>query len=150
MLMFDCISFFNILSELIDYWVYDWFAGNSSVLCNQTNYGGHYSHPSAIRLLLRWRLEVFTRLFCYRKSSIKPCGGWGGLFISSPFEGEFNRDRGLIWVGSWGKGGLFNLDTMMVSVLHKELEYKEEKLKYKNVEVTQPRIRIKSKLPVSK
>ena len=55
----------------------------------------------------------------YRKSSIK---SRGGLFISSPFEGELNRD-----------GGLFNLETTMVSVLHKELEYKVEKLKYKKV-----------------
>ena len=30
-----------------------------------------------------------------------------------------------------GGGGLFNLETTMVSVLHKELECKEEKLKYK-------------------
>ena len=29
----------------------------------------------------------------------------------------------------------------MVSVLHKELEYKVERLKYKKLEVTQPRIR---------
>ena len=36
----------------------------------------------------------------------------------------------------------------MVSVLHKELEYKVEKLKYKRLEVMQPRIRIKSELPV--
>ena len=58
----------------------------------------------------------------YRKSSIKPPEG---LFISSPFE--------------WGAGGgglmdalgLFSLETTMVSVLHKELEYKVEKLKYK-------------------
>ena len=28
-------------------------------------------------------------------------------------------------------GGLFNLEKTMVSVLHKELEYKVEKLKYK-------------------
>ena len=35
------------------------------------------------------------------------------------------------WVG--GVGGLFNLEKMMVLVLHKELEYKVEKLKYKNV-----------------
>ena len=28
-------------------------------------------------------------------------------------------------------GGLFNLETTIVSVLHKELEYKVEKLKYK-------------------
>ena len=45
-----------------------------------------------------------------------------GLFISSPFEGRLNRD-----------GGLFNLEMTMVSVLHKELEYKVEKLKYKKL-----------------
>ena len=71
-------------------------------------------------------------------------GGGGGAYL---FQAHL---RGSLIVGSWGKGGLFNLDTMMVSVLHKELEYKVEKLKYKNVEVMQPRIRIKSKLPVSK
>ena len=42
--------------------------------------------------------------------------------ISSPSEGV------LIW-----EGGLFNLEKMMVSVLHKELECKVEKLKYKKV-----------------
>ena len=45
-----------------------------------------------------------------------------GLFISSPFERGLQRD-----------GGLFNLEKTMVSVLHKELEYKVEKLKYKKV-----------------
>ena len=30
-------------------------------------------------------------------------------------------------------GGLFDLDKTMVSVLHKELEYKMDKLKYKKV-----------------
>ena len=40
----------------------------------------------------------------------------GSLFISSPFEGG---------------GGLFTLEKTMASVLHKELEYKVEKLKYK-------------------
>ena len=50
----------------------------------------------------------------YRNSSIKPPGG---LFISSPFE--------------VGGGGLFNFELTRVSVLHKELEYKVEKLKYK-------------------
>ena len=61
------------------------------------------------------------------KSSIKPLGG---LFISSPFEGEgggVNREGGLFERG----GGLFNLETTMVSVLYKELENKVEKLKYK-------------------
>ena len=45
---------------------------------------------------------------------------WGG-------EGGLNRDGGLIWAG----GGLFHLETTMVSVLHKEIEYKLEMLKYK-------------------
>ena len=36
----------------------------------------------------------------------------------------------------------------MVSVLHKELEYKVEKLKYKKLEVIQPRIKNQSELPV--
>ena len=45
---------------------------------------------------------------------------------------------------------LCNLETTMVSVLHKELECKVEKPKYKKLEVMQTRIRIKSKLPVGK
>ena len=36
----------------------------------------------------------------------------------------------LIW-GGWGGGGLFNLEKTMVSVLHKELKFKVEKLMYK-------------------
>ena len=55
----------------------------------------------------------------YRKSSIKPPGGF---FISSPFEGGGGRLE---------TGGLFNLETMMVSVLHKGIEYKGEELKHK-------------------
>ena len=47
-----------------------------------------------------------------------------------------NRDRGPI-----GKGGLFNLVKMVVSALHRELECKVEKLKYKKFEVMQPRIK---------
>ena len=46
-----------------------------------------------------------------------------GLFISNPFEGEgLNRGGGL---------NIFNLEITMVSVFHKELEYKVEKLKYR-------------------
>ena len=48
----------------------------------------------------------------------------GGLFITSLFEG------GLIWEGG---GELFNLEKTVVSVLHKDLEYKVDKLKYKKV-----------------
>ena len=44
-----------------------------------------------------------------------------GLIYFKPIWGG-----GLIW-----EGGLFNLNTTMVSVLHKELEYKVEKIKYK-------------------
>ena len=40
--------------------------------------------------------------------------------------------------------GLFNLVKAMVSVLHKELEYNVEKLKYKKLEVIQLRIENKS------
>ena len=45
-------------------------------------------------------------------------------------------------------GGLFNLAKTMLSVLHKVLLYKVEKLLYKKLEVMQPRIRNKSELPV--
>ena len=45
----------------------------------------------------------------------------GGLFISSLFDGG----------GLFERGGLFNLETTMVSVLQNRLEYKVEKLKYK-------------------
>ena len=38
----------------------------------------------------------------------------------------------------------------MVSVVHKDLQYKLEKLKYKKVGAMQPRITIKSELPVDK
>ena len=57
----------------------------------------------------------------YRKSSINLPGG---LIISSPFE------EGLIETGGlFEMGGLLNLKTAMVSVLHKELDCKVEKLK---------------------
>ena len=49
-----------------------------------------------------------------------------------------------------GGGGLFTLEKTMVSVVHKELEHKGEKLKNKWLEFMQPRIRIKSKFPVGK
>ena len=47
-------------------------------------------------------------------------------------------------------GGLFNLEKTMVSVLHKELEYKVEKLKYKKLEVMQLKNKNNSELPVGK
>ena len=51
----------------------------------------------------------------YRKSSISP-----------PPQGAY-----LFHAHLRGGGSLFNLETTMVSVLHKGLEYKVEKLKYK-------------------
>ena len=52
----------------------------------------------------------------YRKSSIKPPGG--GAY----FKHIWGLGGGLIW-----EEALFNLPKTMVSVLHKELEYKVEK-----------------------
>ena len=72
---------------------------------------------------------IILFLSIYHKSSIKPPPP--GLFISNTF-----------------KGGLFNLAKTMVSVLHKKLEYKVEKLKPKKLEVMQLRIKNKSELPV--
>ena len=63
-------------------------------------------------------------------------GRGGGLMV-------LYRDGGLIW-----EGCILNLAQTMVSFLHKELEYKVEKLKYKKLEVTQPRIKNKSEPPV--
>ena len=83
-------------------------------------------------ILLLLSPKPISPFLSYRQSSIKYPGG---LFISNTFE----RGR-----------GVFNLEKTMASVLHKELEYIVEKLKGKRLEVMQPRIRIKSKLPVSK
>ena len=61
------------------------------------------------------------------KSSIKPLGG---LIYFKPIWG--GGGGGLIGMGACLRGGgLFNLETTMVSVLYKELENKVEKLKYK-------------------
>ena len=74
-----------------------------------------------------------TLALVYRKSSIKPSGD---LLILNILE-----------LRAYLRRGLFNLAKKMVPVLHKELEYKVEKLKYKKLEVMQPRIKSKSKLP---
>ena len=49
------------------------------------------------------------------------------IIYFKPICGGLNRDEGLFEK----EGGLINLEKMTVSVLHKELEYKVEKLKYK-------------------
>ena len=60
-----------------------------------------------------------------RLLSLPPPGGLIYVIISSPFEGlgggGLNR-RGTYLIGR----GLFNLETTMVSVLYKELDYKVE------------------------
>ena len=59
----------------------------------------------------------------------------GSLFISNPFERGLNRDGRLFERRGWGRGGgLFNLGKIIVSVLHKGLEYKVEKVRYKKLE----------------
>ena len=55
------------------------------------------------------------------KSSVKPRGPY---LFQAHLRGAYLRGPG---------GGLFNLETTMVSVLHKELEYTVEKLKNKKV-----------------
>ena len=79
----------------------------------------------------------------YRKYSIKPPPGGGALFISNTYEGGIQ--------GAYLRGGaIFNLAKTMVSVLQIKLEHKVEMLKYKKLQVMQPRIIIKSELPVGK
>ena len=71
--------------------------------------------------------------------------GPGGLFILYSFEGGW----GLLETGGlFERERSFNLEKTMVSVLHKELDYKVENLKYKKLDVMQPRFKNKSKLPV--
>ena len=68
--------------------------------------------------------QIILRLLSCRKSSINP--PWGAYLFPAHLRGEgggLNRD-----------GGLFNSEKMMVSVLHKELGYKVEKLRYKKIE----------------
>ena len=74
---------------------------------------------------------------------LTPLPGGVDLFISNPFEGG---GGGLI-----GNGGLFNLEKMMVSVLHKELQYNTIwKSSNTRLEIMQPKITMESELPVRK
>ena len=60
--------------------------------------------------------------YSYRKSSISTPPG--GLFIWGVGGGGLTL---------YSREGLFNSEKTMVSVLHKEVEYKVEKLKYKKI-----------------
>ena len=75
--------------------------------------------------------------------TINPLLNPRGAYI---FQAHLRRGGG----GLFERRGLFNLEMTMVSVLRKELKYKVEKLKYKKFYVMQPRIRVKSGLPVGK
>ena len=72
----------------------------------------------------------------YRKSS-KPPGGAGVYLFHVHLRGG-------------GGGGFFNLKKTRVSVPHKKQEKKGEKRGEKKFYIIQPRIRIKSDLPVGK
>ena len=63
----------------------------------------------------------------YRKSFIKPPGGAYLFQAYLRGGGGYLIETG----GLFESGGLFNLETAMVSVLQKGLEYKVERLKYK-------------------
>ena len=76
----------------------------------------------------------------YRTYSIKPPGG--AHSFQTHLRGGLKETERLIW-----EGAFFNLTKTMVSVLQKELEYKVENLKYKELEVVQPKIKNKSELP---
>ena len=70
----------------------------------------------------------------------------GGFFISNTFVGVGGGGWGLKETGGSLKeeGGLFDFAETEVSVLHKEVEFKVEKLKYRKLEVMQLRIKNKS------
>ena len=84
-------------------------------------------HPHCFKIFCAFSilLKPFDCVRYYRKSSIKP----PGIIYFKPIWGG---GGGLIEAGGILEGGgLFNVETTMVSVLPKELEYKVEKVKYK-------------------
>ena len=100
-------------------------------------------------IALKWNSShcMVITPYAYRKSVNPLLRPPGGLIYFNPIwgggrGGGVNRDGGLhcIW-----KGGLFNSEQTMVSVL---LKWKSSSTR--RVEVLQPRIRIKSELPVGK
>ena len=67
----------------------------------------------------------------YRNSSYKPPLPPGAYLFEAYLRGCLIETEAYL---RGGGGGVFNLELTMVSVLHKELAYKVEKLKYKKVE----------------
>ena len=76
-------------------------------------------------------MKIVNPLLSHPRGQLK-----GGLKIET--GGLFER----------GVARLFNLAKTTVSALHKELENKVEKLKYKKLEFIQPGTKNKSELPV--
>ena len=73
------------------------------------------------------RLVIKPTVLCIRNPLLRPLEG---LFISNLLGGSgLNRDKRGVFEGR----GLFHLERTRVSVLHKELEYKAEKVRYKKV-----------------
>ena len=102
-------------------------------------------------LLISVFLDIFSFTFTvnpkpqganFFQTYLRRGGGGGG--------GCLTEKKHLCEVGGGGRGRLFNLAKTMVSVLHEELEYKVEKLKYKRLEVMQPMIKNKSELSAGK
>ena len=74
----------------------------------------------------------------HRKSSFKPPRGEGGLAYSFQAHLRGVGGGGLKETeGLFEREGLFTLETTMVSVLHKELEYKVGKLRYKKLQAAE-------------
>ena len=79
---------------------------------------------------LDWTLSYLLRsLYTVNPILSPPPRGGGGLFIPSLLEAV--GGGGAYWRRWAYLRGFINLETTMVSVLHKELEYKVEKLKSK-------------------
>ena len=99
---------------------------------------------SKVHLLLKQNTEETK----YCKCSIKP--SLGGVF-TAVFQTHLRGGLIETWGRSYLRGGgvllVFILANNLVSVLHKEVECKIKKLKYKKLEVIQPRIKNKSELP---
>ena len=74
---------------------------------------------------------------------LTPLRGGGGAYL---FKTYLKGGGGLI-----GTGGLFNLEKVMVSVLHKELQYNTIwKSSNTRLEIMRSKITMKSELPVRK
>ena len=93
-------------------------------------------HGMWVNLLLVLAPRAFCHILRFSPLSIT----LNLLFSPPPLADLFISNREETGAYFRGGGGLFDLVKTMVSVHHKELEYKLEKLKYKKLEVMQPRL----------